>query len=280
MKDAYYFSHDSNARNDQRLIKVRMKYGMEGYGIYFGIIEIMREQEDYIISESDIESVAYDLRVEKDMIKDLLYNHRLFEIRRDAVRKEAFFFSKSLKRRMEKLDLIKEKRSEAGRIGGKSKASVKAKGKHLEARRVDKSKGDKSKVYKNTVNIEFEKFWDLYNYKVGSKSKVLKKWESLNELDRGMIMEHLPHYIKSTPDKQFRKHPATYLNNQGWFDEIVVKTNGVIDFKLDSTGNFYMGYCDKCNKSSFYKKEDIYGDSKCCNAKLLNKRKKYDKETN
>ena len=175
---------------------------------------------------------------------------------------------------MEKLDLIKEKRSEAGRIGGKSKASVKAKGKHLEARRVKHSKEDKSKVNKNTVNIEFEKFWDLYNYKVGSKSKVLKKWESLTDLDRGMIMEHLPHYIKSTPDKQFRKHPATYLNNQGWFDEIVVKTNGVIDFKLDSTGNFYMGYCDKCNKSSFYKKEDIYGDSRCCNSKILKERKK------
>ena len=284
MKDAYYFPHDSNARNDQRLIKVRMKYGMEGYGIYFGIIEILREQEDYIISESDIESVAYDLRVEKDMIKDLLYNHRLFEIRRDAVRKEAFFFSKSLKRRMEKLDLIKEKRAEAGRLGGKSssksKASAKAKVKHLEARRVDKNTVDKSKVNKNTVNIEFEKFWDLYNYKVGSKSKVLKKWESLTDLDRGMIMEHLPHYIKSTPDKQFRKHPATYLNNQGWEDEIVVKTNGVIDFRLDSTGNFYMGYCDKCNKSSFYKKEDIYGDSRCCNSKLLNKRKKDDKESN
>ena len=46
-KDAYYFPHDSNARNDKRLIKVRMKYGMQGYGIYFGIIEILREQNDY-----------------------------------------------------------------------------------------------------------------------------------------------------------------------------------------------------------------------------------------
>ena len=118
MKDAYYFSHDSNARNDQRLIKVRMQYGMEGYGIYFGIIEIMREQEDYSIGESDIESVAYDLRAEKDMIQDILYNHRLFEIRRDIDKEEAYFFSKSLKRRMECLDEKKKKRQEAGRKGG------------------------------------------------------------------------------------------------------------------------------------------------------------------
>ena len=278
MKDAYYFPHDSNARNDQRIMKVRMEYGFVGYGIYFGLIEILREQANYTLSFDDLESIAFDLRVELDVIEDIVNNYYLFEIEDDI------FYSPSLKRRMEKLDLIKEKRAEAGRIGGKSssksKASAKAKVKHLEASKVKHSKVKNSKVNKNTVNIEFEKFWNLYNYKVGSKSKVLKKWESLNELDRGMIMEHLPHYIKSTPDKQFRKHPATYLNNQGWFDEIVVKTNGVIDFRLDSTGNFYMGYCDKCNKSSFYKKEDIYGDSRCCNSKLLNKRKKDDKKTN
>ena len=169
---------------------------------------------------------------------------------------------------MEKLDLIKEKRAEAGRLGGKSKANAKAKVKQTQASKVKQSKVNNSKVNKNTVNIEFEKFWNLYNYKVGSKNKVLKKWESLTDLDRGMIMEHLPHYVKSTPDKQFRKHPATYLNNQAWFDEIVVKTNGVIDFRLDSTGNAYIAYCDKCNKSDFYSKDELNYDSKCCQSKL------------
>ncbi len=278
-KDAFYFSHDSNARNDQRRMKVRMEYGMEGYGVYFGIIEILREQAEYTLLFDDLESISFDLRVDLEKVEDIVSNYNLF-----VVEGMSMFYSKSLKRRMEKLDLIKEKRAEAGRLGGKSssksKANAKAKVKHLEASKGDKSIEDKSKVNKNTVNIEFEKFWNLYNYKVGSKSKVLKKWESLTDLDRGMIMEHLPHYIKSTPDKQFRKHPATYLNNQGWFDEIVVKTNGVIDFRLDSTGNFYMGYCDKCNKSSFYKKEDIYGDSRCCNSKIINKRKKDDKKSN
>lgn len=34
-------------------------------------------------------------------------------------------------------------------------------------------------------------------------------------------MDHLPLYVASTPDKQWRKHPYTYLNNQGWEDEMV-----------------------------------------------------------
>jgi len=277
MKDAYYFPHDSNARNDQRLLRVRMKYGMEGYGIYFGIIEILREQSDYKLGSCQFESIAYDLRVDVKKVEDIVMGEFvLFEW--DSEYSE--FWSTSLKRRMEKLDLIKQKRAEAGRVGGKSKASAKAKVKQTQASKVKESRVDKSKVNKNILNIEFEKFWNLYNYKVGSKSKVLKKWESLTDLDRGMVMEHLPHYIKSTPDKQFRKHPATYLNNQGWFDEIVISQNGSIDFDLDGTGKFYKGYCEKCNEYASYRKEDLYGESRCCNSKILNERKKDDKKSN
>ena len=101
-----------------------------------------------------------------------------------------------------------------------------------------------------------------------------------NDKNEKNINIDLPHYVKSTPDKQFRKHPATYLNNQGWFDEIVISQNGSIDFDLDGSGNFYKGYCEKCNEYASYRKEDLNGDSRCCNAKILNERKKYDKESN
>ena len=45
------------------------------------------------------------------------------------------------------------------------------------------------------------------------------------------------------------------------------------DFKLDTTGNSYMGYCDKCNKSDFYDRHTVWGDSKCCNSLLIPNRK-------
>ena len=47
-----------------------MKYGMEGYGIYFGIIEILREQKDYILTFNDIDSISFDLRVDKEKIQE------------------------------------------------------------------------------------------------------------------------------------------------------------------------------------------------------------------
>ena len=123
-KDAYYFSHDSNARNDQRLMMVRMKYGMEGYGIYFGIIEILREQSNYYLYKNEFTTIAYDLRVDEAIIEDIILNYGLFVI--DGVEYPSeTFHSKSLSRRMEKLDLIKQKRAEAGRKGGKSKPIAK-----------------------------------------------------------------------------------------------------------------------------------------------------------
>ena len=115
-KDAYYFSHDSNARNDQRLMKVRLKHGAEGYGIYFMIIEILRETKNYTLSLNDVHGICFDIRTESEKVLDILKNYELFEIEGD------YFYSASLSRRMEKLDKIKEKRRESGKLGGKAKA--------------------------------------------------------------------------------------------------------------------------------------------------------------
>ena len=138
-------------------------------------------------------------------------------------------------------------------------------------------KSNNKQEYKNNKNVKninytFKEFWNLYDYKVGSRDKVKRKWESLSDDIRDKIMLQLPVYIKSTPDKQFRKHPSTYLNNESWNDEILSKNN-LENYKLDSTGNFYVGYCGRCMKSDFYNKQDIYSDSTCCKAKILPKRK-------
>ena len=118
-KDAYYFSHDSNARNDQRLMRIRMKYGMEGYGIYFATIEILREAANYTLELKDIPTIAYDLKVDLNLVEEIIFNYDLFII------DEKLFYSSSLKRRMERLDNKREKLSKAGRKGGKASAKVK-----------------------------------------------------------------------------------------------------------------------------------------------------------
>tara|TARA_R100001594_G_scaffold121595_2_gene157524 strand:- start:9627 stop:10457 length:831 start_codon:yes stop_codon:yes gene_type:complete len=263
MKDAYYFSHDSNARNDQRIMKVRMEYGMQGYGIYFGIIEILRDQANYTLAFNDLESISFDLRVDIKILEDIVLNYSLFTTEDDI------FYSASLKRRMEALDKRRLKLSEAGRKGGLSKAKAKIK-------RPLSIKEDKSKVNNIKINIPFKDFWNLYDYKVGNKIKTQKNWESLKDEERLAIIKHLPLYVNSTPDKQFRKHPLTYLNNRGWEDEIVSLSNGVKkshNFEMPD-GKNYLAFCDKCLKSDFYEAYEFNPDnieSKCCNSKIIDK---------
>lgn len=45
-KDAFYFPHDSNARNDPKVTELRGKFGWAGYGVYWAIIECLREQSN------------------------------------------------------------------------------------------------------------------------------------------------------------------------------------------------------------------------------------------
>ena len=73
------------------------------------------------------------------------------------------------------------------------------------------------------IDTLFEEFWDLYDYKK-SKDKAEKAWKTLNKEEKALALHHAPLYVKSTPDKQFRKHPTTYLNNKNFNDEIIERT--------------------------------------------------------
>lgn len=46
-KETYYFSHDSNAITDTKILNIRADYGLEGYGLFWAIIEMLRNKEKY-----------------------------------------------------------------------------------------------------------------------------------------------------------------------------------------------------------------------------------------
>jgi len=71
------------------------------------------------------------------------------------------------------------------------------------------------------INIDFIIFWNLYNHKVGSKTKAEKKWKLLKDDQRIKIIDTLPNFLKSITDKKFQPHALTYLNNERWEDELV-----------------------------------------------------------
>lgn len=116
IKSTNYFTHDSNARNDEKLVRLRMKQGAAGYGVYFMILERLREEADYM-SAKDYNMIAFDLRVDAAIVKSVVEDFGLFTFTDDG----KCFYSESFTRRMDIKDTLRRQRSEGGKIGMKNR---------------------------------------------------------------------------------------------------------------------------------------------------------------
>jgi len=135
----------------------------------------------------------------------------------------------------EQYELITKRKmrlSEAGRKGAqikKTQATLKPPLSQAKAtlKQPDKIIGDEIKeddTIKENKGLEFDLFWDLYDKKV-DKVKCESKWKKLSKEIQQKIIDYLPDYIKSTPNKDYRKNPATFLNNKSWENEIILKNS-------------------------------------------------------
>lgn len=108
-----YFPHDSNARNSEKLLELRMQHGAAGYGVYFMLIERLREAADYSCVVN-YNSIAFDLRVSAELIKSVLRDFRLFAFSQTDEGER--FYSESLRQRMKPMDEMKEQRRNAAAL--------------------------------------------------------------------------------------------------------------------------------------------------------------------
>ena len=113
IKSTNYFSHDSNARNDEKLVRLRMRHGAAGYGVYFMLLERLREEADYM-SAKDYNMIAFDLRVDAAIVKSVVEDFGLFTFTDDG----KCFYSESFTRRMCAMEEARSRRSVAGKKGG------------------------------------------------------------------------------------------------------------------------------------------------------------------
>ncbi len=66
---------------------------------------------------------------------------------------------------------------------------------------------------------EFDLVWEMYGKK-GNKKTSCMKFKRMSVTNKKLMAEHLPKYIASQPDKQYRKNLETYINQECWNDEI------------------------------------------------------------
>ena len=107
-----YFPHDSDARSDDKIIALRIKHKWEGYGLYWALIEKLRDSKDYTL-KTDYNVLAFDLRSDAALIKSIINDFGLFAFTDNG----ECFYSKSLNMRMKPLDDKRAKLSNAGKRG-------------------------------------------------------------------------------------------------------------------------------------------------------------------
>lgn len=111
-KDAFYFSHDSNAKDDPKCMMLIDQLGLEGYGIYWVLIETLREQPGYRYPLAGVSALARKYNTSAQKMEAVVRGFGLFRIEDETV-----FLSDSLVRRMEEWDETKRRRSLAGKKG-------------------------------------------------------------------------------------------------------------------------------------------------------------------
>ena len=111
-----YFNHDCDARNDEKIIALRIRYGAEGYGVYFMLIEMLQAAPGCVL-EKDYKALAFDLRVSARRIKSIVEDFGLFTPT-DGGKK---FYSERLIKYANEVDESYERYAEAGRKGMKAR---------------------------------------------------------------------------------------------------------------------------------------------------------------
>lgn len=143
-----WFRHDTNARNDIKLVKLRRK-GLDRIGLFWCVVEMLRETEGWRIPLDDIEDILFDLRCENVVFNDL-FECGLLE------KDELFFWSNSLVKRMEEYEIVVQKRRDAGSKGGKKKAdniAIVASAKQMPSKIVASAKQNCSKSLANRFEL-------------------------------------------------------------------------------------------------------------------------------
>lgn len=117
-KDAYWFRHDSNSGRGLRLRKLQHKHGHWGKGVYWDVVEVLREQSGYKY-ESD--EASLQLLCELIVVKDFDHFKEFFEdclTIKLFVRKNGKFYSETLIKNMKKWESSKSNGSKGGRPKG------------------------------------------------------------------------------------------------------------------------------------------------------------------
>ena len=182
MKDtSYYFSHDYNSRQDIKIKKLLVKHGMIGYGCFWSIIEDLYNNANAL--PLDYESIAYDLRVNENVIDSIINDFELFII------EGGFFGSKSVENRLNQRNEKSINASKAAnKRWSKSENNANDMQTHSDSNAIKERKGKEIKENERKVKeIKLNKVSDESLQKQSFKNWTLEDFENDIKLHRAEV---------------------------------------------------------------------------------------------
>lgn len=151
-----YFPHDYNVRSNDKIKALVRKHGMVGYGVFWSIVEDLYNNANAM--RLDCDGIAYDLRVDSEMVKSIIHDFGLFEI--DG----GLFGSLSVEKRLNERDSKSRKASESAHkrwnsVQSQCEGDATAMQSQCDRNAIKESKGKESKVKeKKEKEIKEKKF--------------------------------------------------------------------------------------------------------------------------
>lgn len=231
VKDSYYFSHDSNARNDEKILMLRAEHGWEGYGIFWALIEMMFENEETCLSHDKVRGIALSYNIDITLLQNVIdtcIKEKLFESDGEK------FWSNSLRRRKTKFLESRQKKSEAGKKGmeirwGKPKKSVSDNSVITENNKVNKVKKNKKskpkKKYAEFVSMtedEYKKLVEQHGEQATKQMiEILDNYKGASgktyESDYRAILSWVVKRYQEEKSKAKPESPASFWDNDYTF---------------------------------------------------------------
>ena len=184
-KETSYFSHDANAKDDFKVMLLIEELGLKGYGIFWVLIETLREQQNYKYPLKLLSVLARKYNTTLAKLEVVVRNYHLFIIEDDC-----FFYSSSLNRRMQKMEEAIEQRVIAGKI-----SAAKRKQKQIEQLKqleINLSVNDSSERPLNECSTSVQQIKEKKNKEKEIKSSIFSSDE--NEAEKfEQLNEHLLH---------------------------------------------------------------------------------------
>lgn len=229
-KDAYFFPHFSNARHDRKVKRIIKELGVEGYGIYFMLLEVLREQTDLRYPLADIDLLADEFNTSEQKVRTVISNYKLFDVDEceNFFSMKLVFYLQPYFEKTERARAAANKRWENTKLQQKN-ANVYANAlpEHCDsiANAMQGEVGDIVDIVEvvedNKEEELIETLWLLYPNKKGKADsikkipKLIKKY-SFEEIKR-CIERYTKDCIVNKTEQQFMKHGSTFFNS-GYVD--------------------------------------------------------------